>query len=297
MLAWDDLQTFLTIARHRTLSAAARALHVQQTTMGRRLAALEERAGARLLDKTPGGFVLTPAGEAILGNVERIEAETLAVERRITGRDVRLEGTVRVTSVEILAEDVLTPAFAAFRDTHPGIVVELISEARNLSLTRREADIALRLVRLTQNDLAVRKVGSLGAGVYASPAYLARHGMPDFATGAPGHATILNPMDTTPYPEIAWFDALTHAATPALRHNSRHGQMLAAEAGIGLAMLSRLIGDRPGLVRLPTPTPAPTREIHLAVHNDIRHTPRIRAVTEFIAATIRANAQRLDPAG
>jgi DNA-binding transcriptional LysR family regulator len=108
MLPWDDLQSFLAIARHGTLSAAARALGVTQTTMGRRLTAMEGRAGARLLSRTPGGFVLTPAGEAVMGNVERIEAEALAVERRITGRDIRLEGVVRVTSVEILAVDVLT---------------------------------------------------------------------------------------------------------------------------------------------------------------------------------------------
>ena len=101
MLDWDDLRTFLLVARHGTLSAAARASGVHQPTMGRRLAALEQRAGAQLLQKTPHGYTPTAAGEAILGNAERIEAEALAAERRISGRDVRLEGVVRVTSVEI----------------------------------------------------------------------------------------------------------------------------------------------------------------------------------------------------
>jgi DNA-binding transcriptional LysR family regulator len=295
MLPWDDLQSFLAIARLGTLSAAARSLGVMQTTMGRRLAGMEARAGARLLARTPSGYVLTPAGEAILGNVERIEAEALAVERRITGRDIRLEGAVRVTTVEILAVELLTPAFARLAQEHPGIVLEVATDARSLNLSRREADIALRLARLTQNDLAVRRVGSLGFGIYASAAYLDRHGMPDFVGGAPGHGTILNLAEDMGLPEMTWFSDMTREAQPAVRHNNRYGQRAAAEAGMGLAVLSRFMGDATGLTRLATPVPPPVREILLAVHNDIRHTPRIRAVTDTIAASVRAQADRLAP--
>ncbi len=296
MLPWDDLQTFLSIARHGTLSAAARALGVQQSTMGRRLMGLEERAGARLLAKTPSGFVMTPAGEAILGHVERIEAETLAIEHRISGRDIRLEGTVRISTVEILAVDVLTPAFARLQREHPGIVLEVSAEARSVSLTRREADIALRLVRLTQNELVVRRVGAIGFGVYASEAYLERRGQPDFLTGAPGHTTVLNPVEEMGLPEMVWFAGLTHQTVPAIRHNSRYGQRAAAEAGMGLAVLSRFMGDSSRLVRLAPALAPPARDVFLGVHNDIRHTPRIRAVTDAIAASMRAEARRLAPA-
>src|SRR5437899_12484071 len=127
MLDWDDLRHFLAIARHGTLSAAARALGVRQSTMGRRLDAFEARVGAKLLQKTPRGYVLTATGEAILGNVERIENEALAVERIITGKDVRLEGTIRVTTVETLAVEVLTPIFHTFQETYPGIILELVA--------------------------------------------------------------------------------------------------------------------------------------------------------------------------
>ena len=295
MLPWDDLQSFLAIARHGSLSAAARALGVTQTTMGRRLTGLEARAGARLLARTPGGYVLTPAGEAVLGNVERIEAEALAVERRITGRDIRLEGVVRLTTIEILAVEVLTGAFAQLQREHPGIVLEVAADARSLSLARREADIAVRLARLTQNVLAVRKVGAIGFGVYASADYLERHGRPDFAAGAPGHVTILNPADRMELAEMGWFAGMTQQAQPAMRHNSRYGQRAAAEAGMGLAVLSRFMGDGTGLVRLATPVPGPVRDVFLAVHHDIRHTPRIRAVTDIIVATMRAEAGRLAP--
>lgn len=295
MLPWDDLQSFLAIARHGTLSAAARTLGVTQSTMGRRLAALEARAGARLLARMPGGFALTPAGEAVLGNVERIEAEALAVERRITGRDIRLEGVVRVTTVEILAVDILTDGFAALQRAHPGIALEIAADARSLSLARREADIAVRLARPTQHDLAVRRVGTLAMAIYASEDYLARHGMPDLAAGAPGHRTILNMPEMMGLPEMTWFAGLTRAAEPAVRHNSRYGQRAAAEAGMGLAVLSRFMGDATRLRRLATPVPHPPREIYMAVHRDIRHTPRIRAVTDCIAAGIKAAADRLAP--
>ncbi len=149
MLDWDDLRTFLMIARHRTLSGAARALQVQQPTMGRRLEALEQRAGATLLQKTPAGYVLTPAGEAVLANVERIEAATLAVERLIAGKDLRLEGTIRLTTIETLAAEILSPVIAAFRLTHPAVQVEIVAATRSLSLTKREADVALRVAPFT----------------------------------------------------------------------------------------------------------------------------------------------------
>jgi DNA-binding transcriptional LysR family regulator len=235
------------------------------------------------------------AREAILGHVERIEAEILAIEHRVSGRDIRLEGTVRVSTIEILALEVRTPAFARLQREHPGIVLVVAAEARSVSVTRREADIALRLVRLTQNELAVRRVGAIGFGVYASADYLERLGQPDFPSGAPGHATVLNPVETMGLPEMVWFAGLMHQAVPAIRHNSRYGHRAAAEAGMGLAMLSRFMGDTARLVRLEPPAPQPPRDVFLGVHNDIRHTPRIRAVIDAIAASMRAKAGRLVP--
>ena len=294
MLDWDDLHSFLAVARHGSLSAAARALGVQQTTMGRRLAGLESRAGVRLLQKTPRGYTLTPAGEAILGNVERIESETLAIERRITGRDARLEGTVRLTTVETLAVEIIVPALPALRRRHPGITLEIAAGTRVMSLTMREADIALRFGRLRQNDLAVRKVADLSFALYAAPAYLESHPF-DPTAGGEGHWLVLNEPDLMELPEMAWFAATLPNARPALRTNARAAQRAAALHGIGIACLARYIGDTDGLVRLPAPTPPPPRELWLAVHNDIRHTPRIRAVTDFLAATLREAIPRLHP--
>ena len=297
MLDWDDLRSFLAIARNASLSGAAREMGVRQSTMGRRLEALETRSGVRLFERTPSGFHLTDTGAAILDRVTRIEAETLAIERAITGRDIRLEGVVRLTAVETLAAEILPQVLAGFHEDYPGISVELIADSRNLSLTRREADIALRFARLTQSDVAMRKLGDLASGVYASADYLALRGVPDFAAGAPGHETLLLPEDAMAMPEMLWFSRLTARATPSLRSNSRHVLLQAARAGLGIALLERFLADpAPDLVRLPLPEPGPAeREVWLAVHNDIRHTPRVRALTDRLTTDLRQMTARLNP--
>lgn len=295
MLDWDDLHTFLAIARHGTLSAAARAMGVHQPTMGRRLAALEKRAGARLLEHSAQGYTPTAAGEAILGNVERIEAEMLAVERRITGRDVRLEGVVRLTTVESFAAEIVMPILAELRTRHPGIEIELAAEVRNLNLSRREADVALRMARIEQAGLTVRRVGLIGFGLYASRGYLADHGTPDFARGGAGHAVVTTQPELMGGSDMAWFTALLPEASVAVRTNSRYGHRGAARAGLGIACLERFLGDASDLVRIAPPSPPPPRELWMAVHSDIRHMPRIRAVTEALASGIRARAGELAP--
>lgn len=299
MLDWDDVRSFLAIARAGTLSGAARTLNVRQSTMSRRLEALEARTGARLFLKTPSGFILTPTGEGILGHAERMEAEALSVERAITGHDVRLDGTIRIATVETLGVLVLLPILAAFRTRYPGIRLEVVTGNQTLSLTKREADVALRFARLTQNDLAVRKVASVGFGLYAAPAYLERRGQPDFSAGAPGHTTVMTDEDQMHLPEMAMFAELTAQAVVAVRGNSRFLHRDATAAGMGIGCLERFLGDRePGLVRLDPPpgvTP-PARDLWLAVHNDTRRTPRIRALTDFVTDEIRRRSDLLDPA-
>ena len=292
MLDWDDLRHFLAIARHRTLSGAARALHVQQSTMGRRLDALQARAGATLLQKTPSGYTLTPAGESVLAHAERMEGEALAAERAVTGRDVRLAGLIRLTTLETLLVEVLTPILAGFCERYPDITVDVLVDQRILSLSRREADIALRLTRPEGNELVARRVGSVGYGLYASGAYLARHGRPDAAAGCPGHRAILPEEDLAHLPTFAWGTQATREATIAFRTNSYHGQAAAAEAGIGVAGLPHYLARRYNLTRIEAP-PGPGRDLWLAVHEDTRHTPRIRALTDALSAGLRERTSLL----
>jgi DNA-binding transcriptional LysR family regulator len=284
------------IARHHTLTGAARALGVQQPTMGRRLEALEQRAGTRLLQKTPSGYVLTDAGEAVLGNVERIEQEALSVGRRIAGADIRLEGEVRLTTIETLAAEVLSPILAAFRIIHPDVRIEIVASPRSLSLTKREADVALRLAPFPQQDLVVRKVGVVASGLYAAPSYLERHGMPDWAQGAAGHTLIMTEADLLDTPEMRFLRGAASAATVALTSNSRLVHRAAARDGVGIACLARYLGDGAAdLVRVPPPGPAPARDLWMGVHADLRRMPRVRAFTQALTQGLRDAAGRLAP--
>ena len=294
---WDDLHSFLAIARAGSLSGAAREMGVRQSTMSRRLAALELRAGARLLHKTPSGYALTALGEMVLGNAERMEAEAIAIERTVFGCDVALSGLLRITTVDTLAYRLLPPAMARLRDQHPGISVEIIASGRALSLSRREADIALRMTRFEGNEIVARKVGTAPNGLYASPGYLERTGMPN-ADGA-GHAVITTLEDQAHLPESRWLAARFPKAQAALRSNDREVHLGAVRAGIGIVLMSRYLAEAaPELVELaPATVPdnagphtagqLPERDIWLGMHQDMRTTPRIRACVEAIDAELK----------
>ena len=285
-MEWDDLKTFLAISREGTLSGAARKLGVSQTTAGRRLDSLHQRVGVRLLDKTPSGYMLTPSGEHILSNIETMEAEALSAERVVTGEDVRLAGTVRITTVETLAVKVLAPTLTEFRRRYPEIVLEIDIDTRPLSLARREADIALRVGKFDQHDVVVRKVGEERIGVYASKAYVKKHGTPDFANQCEGHTRIAAGPETTNMPVAQWFERAAARAIVAIRGNVAV-RYEAARAGAGFCCLPVLVArDAPELMRLKSPPP-PVRELWLGVHRDMQRAPRIRAVLDFFSVEVK----------
>ena len=146
-MQWDDFRYVLAIAREGGLAGAARVLAVNHSTVFRRLGALEAELGVALFERLPGGYRPTEPGERLVRAAERVEAEALAAERELTGRDARLTGRLRVTCSETLAYRLLTAELARFAELHPGIVVELAIDNRQLDLSRREADVALRATR------------------------------------------------------------------------------------------------------------------------------------------------------
>lgn len=294
---WEDLKTFLAVARHGNLSAGARSLGVSQTTMARRLEGLHARLGVRLLSRTPTGFVLTAAGERILPRVERMEGEALSAERAISGEDDRLEGLVRITSVDTFAARILTPALARLAQIHPGIAIELITDVRSLSLARREADIAVRLAPFEQHEAVVRRIADMAFGLYAAPAYLAERGAPDWTDLGADHRIVTVQDALAGLPEAQWLTGLAPAAATVLAANSRQVQLEACRLGLGLTCLPRYLGDAEvGLTRIETPTVAPRRGVWIGVHRDLRDTPRIRAVLDLVSEQVRASAHALNPA-
>jgi DNA-binding transcriptional LysR family regulator len=298
VLDWDDLRFFLAIARHGSLTAACRELRVAQSTVGRRLASLEASLGVRLLHRTPEGYTLTLAGQDVLRQAERVETEALGVERSVAGRDVKLAGAVRVTCTETIAAHILAPCFAALQRQHPGILVELMPDPRVVSLSMREADIAVRLMRSEQHDLVVRRIGQIAFGLYASPDYLEQHGAPDFEAGCPGHRLMTLLDDVEIDPQAQWLSDLAARASLGMQTSSQEALLSAARGGGGLACLARFRADPdPGLRRLKTPLPPPMTEIWLAVHKDSRSIPRVRVALSAIAEAVKGLAPALSPRG
>ncbi len=296
MLDWENLKSFLAVAREGNLAAAAKRLGVNQTTMGRRLDALHLAAGAVLLNRTPSGFILTGAGERVLKHIERMESEALATERALSGQDGRLGGLVRVTAVASVATRLITPLIAGLQREHPEIAIELIVDARSLSLARREADIAVRLAPFSQNEAVVRKVGSISVGVFASERYLRDHGVPDWSNGAADHRMIAAQADAVDFPEVRWFNGLAFAAKSSFITNSREAQLSACADGVGLACLpDYMTAGVVSLRALSASSRAPSRGVWLGVHPDMRKTPRVRAILNALATGIQRNAARLAP--
>lgn len=167
-MEWSDLKLFLAIARFGTLGAAARSLGLTQPTMGRRLRALETSLGQTLFQRTTDGFVLTDEGAAVFSGAERIEEEALAVERVLAGGSRQLDGFLRLSSSDWFGAHVLSPVLAEFSQVHPKVEVELLTDSRLLSLSRREADLVFRIQPFTEAEVISRKLIHIEYGVYIS---------------------------------------------------------------------------------------------------------------------------------
>ena len=296
MLDWDDLRFFLAVARHGTLAGAAKDLHVTQSTVSRRLASLQDGMGVRLLQRTTDGYVLTLAGQSIRAHVELVEQQTLSVERAVAGRDIRLEGLVRIASTQMLTSHLLAPAFSALHVLHSGIQIEASAESSGELLATNVVDVVVRLRRFEHPDLIVRNIGTIAFGLYACVAYLARRGEPDLSRGCAGHQLIaLQDHPDMPI-QAAWLAEVAGHATVVLKADSYETQYWSASTGGGLALLPRFRADtEPALRRITTPSRAPSAEIWLGVHRENRAVPRVRTVLDMIAAAVRSQAAVLDP--
>ncbi|MEO3428088.1 LysR family transcriptional regulator [Pelagibius sp. CAU 1746] len=290
-----DLRTLLAIAREGTLAGAARRLRVNHSTVFRRLAAIEGRLGARLFERQGGSYVTTAAGEDLLRTAERVEAEVEALERRLSGQDLRLTGSLRLTAPDDLAEVMIMPALGDFTARYPDITVELIVDNRMLNLTRREADVALRPTRRPPETLAGRRVAGVASAVYAAAALVP----PDAETRDrehwAGQRWIAWEEGAGPPAAARWIAENTDRHDIGFRSNSLLNQAGAARAGLGLALLPCFLGDgNPALRRLGAPIPALDTELWLLTHPDLQRTARIRVLLDLLYESLRRQRALLE---
>jgi DNA-binding transcriptional LysR family regulator len=282
---WNELRLVLAIARARSLTHAAKNLALDHSTVFRRLNTLEQRLGVQLFERLPGGaYQPSAAGERMAAAAERVEEEALALEREIAGRDHRLSGRLRVTSSETLAYRLLTRQIAAFREVHPGIVVELAIDNRVLSLSRREADIALRPIRPKEGDLWGRKLADVAWAVYGSVSYMQATGPLPSAADLRHHRLVGWDEGAAGIGAASWLLDVAGTEAFVYRTTSLINQLIAAKAGVGLAVLPCYLGDpEPGLLRAqPDPLPELATELWIVAHADLKRTARVRAFFDIV---------------
>lgn len=281
-MEWSDIEIFLAIAREGTLGAAARKLHLTQPTMGRRLRTFEAAVGQTLFQRTADGFVLTDEGAAILGHAERIEEEALALRRSLAGQGGQLDGTLRLSSSDWFGAHVLSPVLADFSQSHPKILIELITESRLLNLSRREADLVFRITPFTEPEVISRKLMHIDYALYI------RKG-DDHPRQGDGAGARLITMDEAfgGMPDVAWLKRVLPKADVAMGSNNRDVQATLCASGAGLAVLPRPLGDKIAAIeRIEMSDNPPGRDTWIGYHRDLKRLARLRALLDTVIARL-----------
>lgn len=290
-LNWSDLRYVMAVAHTRALAAAARSLGVNETTVARRIACAEQSLGSKLFDRMDGALVPTAAGEIAVEHAERMLAEINLLKSAAAGMDGSVTGAVRVSSIPLIVNRILIPALRDLYSAHPQLRIEAVAEPRNISLTRREADIALRMARPDrENKVVTRRIAKLPYAVYGPSRRRARS-LP----------WITYDMNMAGLPHVAWIEKaikLDREGHPSLTVNDSEVALHAIKAGVGKSLLPCAIGDRePGLTRLSGTQPILDRELWLLVLPEFRNLARIRAVIDWLDEVVSRLGDGTDVAG
>jgi DNA-binding transcriptional LysR family regulator len=286
-LEWSDLRVALAVSRSRTLRTSALSLRVDQSTVRRRLAALEAALGVRVFELLDGAMKATRAGEAVIDEAERIEHHVLSIQERVANRDAVIAGSVRVTTVSTIANHILIPAMSQLRSRHPELCLELISDNADFSITRREADIAVRFARPSKDDgMLCQRVGEIEYAAFT-------------AVGtSPGDLPWLTYEDSANVPQARWIASVRRQEEPTpLLVNDGEAILHAVRSGLGKSLLPVFLGNHFNDLQVLGPYGTVlSREVWLIVHPQIRRLPRIQSVTTWIASALsvasRAKHQR-----
>jgi DNA-binding transcriptional LysR family regulator len=290
MYDWNDLRYFLELSRQGKLIKAAARLHVDHTTVSRRIAALETQLDVRLFDKSPRGYQLTDAGLRLLPMAEKIEAQSNHLYQDISGKDARLSGTVRVATPEALGSQVIARHVTEFRNNHPDIEIELVAETRRMSLSKREADIAITLARPDSGRLISWKLCDYRLKLYAAREYLDTHAVINTQEDLAQHQFVSYIDDLIDMPELRFFENTIKNAHVVFRSTNVSAQFNAILDGIGLGMVHCFMSQNEDrLIAVLSEAIWVDRTYWLLVHEDLRHVARVDAVCRFLTRLLRDN--------
>jgi DNA-binding transcriptional LysR family regulator len=296
MLDWNDLKYFLAVARGGNTLAASRALRVSQTTVARRIAALEESLELNLFEKRPAGYALTSSGGELLGHAEEVEAAALRLDNAAGASTRDLSGTVRLTTEEMLADTVLAPLLRELHDLHPKIHIELDSSQTVRDLGAGEADIAVRSTSKPQPAGVVgRTLCKDDWTLYCSRDYAARHGVPKSKEDLKNHSLVGGGGANLWRAYSAWIKELGLEDQVMVQHGSSAGLLSGVRSGFGIAVLPCMVGDGdPDLIRCLPPREDHGRVLWLVTHERVRHAPRVRTVIDFLYERLKRLVKELN---
>jgi DNA-binding transcriptional LysR family regulator len=288
MFDWDDLRYFLAVARQGSTIAAGRALQVNQSTVHRRLTALEHRIGRPLVKRHPTGYRLTELGEEMVAYAEKVEQAVQAFEQQLEAMRRDAIGVVRVTCPEpIIYRITQSSLLDRFHARYPGIRVEFVMSDKYLDLAKGEVDVALRSGDTDDNELVGRKIADSFWAVYASRTYVAQHGGPERVEDLERHPLVGFDDTMTNHRASKWLRQVAPGGKIVARNNSVLGLVYAAKAGVGVAPLPTALGDAEAdLVRVLGPIPELARIWRLLTTAELRRTPRVAAFFDFIVEEI-----------
>lgn len=281
MLAWDDFRLVKAIAERRSLAGAADILGVNASTVFRRLGALEDRLGARLFERGRAGYGLTTAGEEMAGIADRMADDIIAFERRVSGQDLAPAGELRITTNDTLLVHALTDVFASFRKAYPEITLDVVVGNAVLNLSKRDADIALRITSSPPETLVGRRLAGIFWAVYGA-APLEPVSRIEELDDLPwiGPSDLLAPLHR-------WLRDVVGEHKLVYRTSTVLGMAEAIRAGVGVGPLPCYIGNRfPGLVRLFDPPGQQPPDLWILTHPDLRSSARVRAFMDHAAGEL-----------
>ena len=284
---WTLMRSFLAVLDAGSLLGAARRLQQSQPTLGRHIQLLEAQLGTALFERTGRGLTPTVAAREIAEHARAMQDAAIALQRELSRSSGDMTGTVRVTASQTVATYLLPQLIAKLRKETPEIQIELVASDEVKNLLRREADIALRMVRPGQESLIARKVASLTLGTYASKKYLKAHGAPTDAINLLNHQLIGYDQVTTIVNGFRAFGESVSRENFAFRSDDNIVQWEAVRAGLGIGFVAEYLAKTDRTVARVLPDfHIPDLPVWLTTHREIHGNPRIRRVYDFLAAEL-----------
>lgn len=283
-ISWALLESFVAVAEHGSLSAAARATQTSQPTLSRHIAQLEQEVGERLFDRDKTGVVLTPRGAGLMRHAKDMADAAARLSLTLDSQDTTLSGSVRVTASQVVATYVLPTILTRLRIAEPEIAIELVASDRTENLLRREADIAVRMYRPTQEDVIAKKIGELKMGMFASKDYIERNGVFEDFDAATEHNFIGYDRSTLIIDGFKQVGLNVDREFFAFRSDDQVVCWEFAKAGYGIGFNQIQIGEAaPNMVRVEGAGEVGRLPVWLTSHTELRSSPRVRRVFDFIA--------------